>query len=84
MKVYFRCKQSGNLVSFTDENDIEVMRKEEYYEEVKDAIQERAATEMGAHNEGNAGARWEEEGGRVGQRVKRSKTPKEEKEVILI
>lgn len=34
MKVTFRCKQSGNTVSFTNESDIEMMRKEEGYEEV--------------------------------------------------
>ena len=34
MKVTFRCKQSGNTVSFTDETDIASMRKEEGYVEV--------------------------------------------------
>lgn len=36
MNVSFRCKQSGNVVSFTDEQDIDWMRKESHYEEVKD------------------------------------------------
>ncbi len=36
MKVSFRCKRSGNVVSFTNENDIEQLRKHEGYEEVKD------------------------------------------------
>lgn len=39
MKITFRCKQSGNCVSFTNEVDIEAMRKEPHYEEVKDAVQ---------------------------------------------
>jgi len=34
MKVTFRCKQSGNTVSFNNETDIASMRKEEGYEEV--------------------------------------------------
>lgn len=34
-KVIFRCKQSGNTVSFDDENDIEIIRKDEGYEEIK-------------------------------------------------
>ena len=32
--VTFRCKQSGNTVSFTDLTDIESMRREAHYEEV--------------------------------------------------
>lgn len=43
MQVTFRCKRSGNTVSFFDENDIESMRKHEGYEEVKeieDGLQE--------------------------------------------
>jgi hypothetical protein len=35
-KVTFRCIRSGNTVSFTDENDIEGVRKLESYVEVKD------------------------------------------------
>jgi hypothetical protein len=34
--VTFRCKRSGNTVSFTNENDIEGLRKHEGYTEVKD------------------------------------------------
>jgi len=34
MKVTFRCKQSGNTVSFNNETDIASMRKEEGYDEV--------------------------------------------------
>lgn len=41
MKVTFRCKQSGNCVSFSSEDDIASMRKEIGYEEVKDAVQEQ-------------------------------------------
>ena len=33
----FRCKRSGNTVSFANDGDIESMRKHEGYEEVKDA-----------------------------------------------
>lgn len=47
MKVTFRCKQSGNFVSFTDPTDIETMRKEAHYEEVKDVVKvEEAVTEV--------------------------------------
>ena len=35
MLVTFRCKQSGNTVSFSDAMDIETMRKEQHYEEIK-------------------------------------------------
>jgi hypothetical protein len=35
--VTFRCKRSGNLVSFTNENDIEGLRAHEGYTEVIDA-----------------------------------------------
>lgn len=35
-KTTFRCIRSGNTVSFTNENDIEGMRKHEGYVEVKD------------------------------------------------
>lgn len=35
MKVYFRCKRSGNKVGFTIESDIIQMRKHEGYEEIK-------------------------------------------------
>ena len=38
MKVTFRCKQSGNMVSFSSIDDIESMRKEDLYEEVKDEV----------------------------------------------
>lgn len=40
MRVFFRCKRSGNLVSFTNENDIAGLRKHEGYEEVTNAVQE--------------------------------------------
>lgn len=36
MQVAFRCKRSGNVVKFTNENDIAGLRKHEGYEEVKD------------------------------------------------
>ena len=43
MKVTFRCKQSGNTVSFSDPTDIKSMREEAHYEEVKNEIQETNA-----------------------------------------
>lgn len=45
--VTFRCKQSGNTVSFSDPADIESMRKEvEIYEEViEDDMREEAKIE---------------------------------------
>jgi len=43
MKVTFRCKQSGNTVSFSDPTDIKSMRKETHYEEIKDEAQETNA-----------------------------------------
>ena len=36
-KVTFRCKRSGNTVSFTNENDIAGLREHEGYTEVTDA-----------------------------------------------
>ena len=42
-KVTFRCKQSGNTVSFSDPTDIKSMREEAHYEEVKNEIQETNA-----------------------------------------
>ncbi len=45
MKVTFRCKQSGNTVSFSDPTDIKSMREEAHYEEVKYEVQETAANE---------------------------------------
>lgn len=46
MRVFFRCKRSGNLVSFSNENDIAGLRKHESYDEViENAVQEvKAAT----------------------------------------
>lgn len=35
METIFRCKQSGNTVSFSDPMDIESMRNETHYEEIK-------------------------------------------------
>jgi hypothetical protein len=40
LKVKFRCKRSGNFVSFSNPNDIEGLRKHEGYEEVKELIVE--------------------------------------------
>lgn len=45
MKVTFRCKQSGNTVSFSSPDDIKSMREEAHYEEVKNEIQETNANE---------------------------------------
>lgn len=46
--VKFRCKASGNIVSFSSESDIECMRKESGYEEVKDGMQEQKASKTPA------------------------------------
>jgi len=35
MEVVFRCKQSGNTVKFSNDEDIRTMRMETHYEEVK-------------------------------------------------
>lgn len=45
--VKFQCLRSGNSVSFSDENDINSMRKHEGYKEIKDGLQEeiKAPTE---------------------------------------
>ncbi len=34
MTCVFRCKRSGNTVTFSNENDIEQMRKHEGYDEI--------------------------------------------------
>lgn len=41
----FICKRSGNRVTFTNEVDIEAMRKEESYEEVKEEVIEKSKRE---------------------------------------
>lgn len=46
MKVTFRCKQSGNIVSFTNEQDINWMRKEASYEEVGDEIKAESSAKQ--------------------------------------
>lgn len=38
--VTFRCKRSGNFVSFDNEDDIKQLRVHESYEEIKDETQE--------------------------------------------
>lgn len=38
--VTFRCKRSGNTVSFESPDDIEIMRKHEEYVEIKDEKEE--------------------------------------------
>lgn len=35
MRVFFKCKSNGNIISFVSEGDIESTRKHEGYEEVK-------------------------------------------------
>ncbi len=42
--IIFRCKRSGNTVSFSNPNDIEQLRKHEGYEEVKDEIKAETVT----------------------------------------
>lgn len=53
MRVTFRCKRSGNTVSFASQSDIESMRKLEHYEEVKDeeARTEKADAEESAESD---------------------------------
>lgn len=60
MTTKFKCKQSGNIVSFIDLDDIASMRKEPHYEEVKDEIkiektkdtnEDTNANEENAHEE---------------------------------
>jgi hypothetical protein len=43
MKVTFRCKRSGNHVSFEYESDIAQMRKHEGYDEVSDEVKADSA-----------------------------------------
>ena len=45
--IQFRCKRSGNIISFTNEDDIEHMRKHEGYEEVKYETHEEKVEETG-------------------------------------
>ena len=37
VKVTFRCKRSGNTVSFSNETDVAIMRKDLGYDEVKES-----------------------------------------------
>lgn len=69
--VKFRCKQSGNIISFVRQDDIESMRKEPHYEEIKDAVQERATAEMGAHAKGDVSLGWPEKSYGMGQSIQR-------------
>lgn len=46
MKVSFRCKQSGNVVNFTNQQDIDWMRKEAGYEEIKNEVSTKADAEI--------------------------------------
>lgn len=43
--VTFRCKRSGNTVSFESPDDIEIMRKHEEYVEVVDETDEKIQKE---------------------------------------
>lgn len=52
----FRCKQSGNTLSFSDEGDIASMRKESHYEEIGNegiAIQAYSETNDSASQDGD-------------------------------
>lgn len=44
--VVFRCKRSGNFVSFNNEDDIKQLRAHESYEEVKDEANADEAIEI--------------------------------------
>lgn len=76
MKVTFRCKASGNKVSFTNENDIEHMRKEPQYEEMKDESKAEdnakinAKQENGQSDVGNTNESKHEENADEGQDAK--------------
>ena len=37
----FRCKQSGNVVEFFEEAQIEQMRREDHYEEVEEVVEKK-------------------------------------------
>ena len=52
-KVTFRCKRSGNTVSFTNEQDIRGLRQHEGYIEIKENenVKEQISTNAGAHAE---------------------------------
>ena len=41
---FFRCRQSGNTISFVNPDDIESMRKEPHYEEIKDEAEETSTS----------------------------------------
>jgi len=43
---FFRCRQSGNTISFVNPDDIESMRKEPHYEEIKDEAEETSTQEL--------------------------------------
>lgn len=45
MKVTFKCKASGNTVSFTNEDDIKHMREDAQYEEVKEIVAQQVVIE---------------------------------------
>lgn len=47
----FRCKRSGNTVSFSNQNDIEQLRKHDGYEEVRDEIKAETVTDKTSNTE---------------------------------
>lgn len=51
MKVSFRCKQSNNVVNFTNQQDIDWMRKEAGYEEIKNEIKAESNAQINAKQE---------------------------------
>lgn len=51
MKVSFRCKRSGNVVSFVHAQDIDWMRKEAEYEELKDESKTESNAQINAKQE---------------------------------
>ena len=46
VSVTFRCKRSGNTVSFSNENDIAGLRAHEGYEEIGNGLQEEIKEEV--------------------------------------
>lgn len=63
MKVTFRCKLSGNTVSFTNPLDIECLRKDVNYEEVKNGNQTETESKSIGNHAGEDEARNERQEG---------------------
>jgi len=51
LRVFFKCKRSGNIISFVNEDDIASTRTHEGYEEIADAMPDTAPKEAEAPKE---------------------------------